>query len=100
MKTKWNYFQDKRDRELKHMPTPWKYEWDQIKKSWRLLYKNENGLWRSMPYHIRAKIDAAFIVRAVNNFETLLKALKRAQSFLAENDRIIDEAIAKAEVSL
>lgn len=90
-----------------HTPTPWKLiaetrilgEGMSLAK---MLYNQAEG--RSLD---EAKVDAAFIVRAVNSHEELLKALKRiveingstggAKALVEEFKFIAREAIAQAE---
>lgn len=68
MKTKSN--------KIQHTPTPWTYKFDEIHGS------NCRIVYTCVRRDEQAKIDSEFIVRAVNNHELLLKALKEAYILL------------------
>ena len=61
----------------KHAPTPWIMDIGDTRRPFPFIMAPEGGPGMMVAEVVSGRLDAAFIVRACNNYETLLAALKR-----------------------
>lgn len=82
---------------MKHSPTPWKYGTTDLAAAF--IY-DESGTIADIPARVVCRADAAFIVKAVNAHEELLKALKLAQECLRQVSAGGTSSITQTPVSI